>query len=90
MEGLNNLVIEESGNGKLVGLKPPPPPSAPVSPVGSIRSPPPGLDSDASRKECSSTCLTSKEVSEHHPDPKDDQRAGEAQDDDFGDFQAAV
>ncbi|KAI4378342.1 hypothetical protein MLD38_015833 [Melastoma candidum] len=95
-EGLSNLTIEEKGDGKLVCLKPPPPPSAPVSPMGALQShPPPGpFSSDAGLEKGGRTC-TSPEVPDH-PDPKGKQRStGEEQDgddfgDDFGDFQAAV
>lgn len=88
--GLNNLAIEEKGNGTLakpvVCLKPPPPPSAPVSPGGSVRALPSGYASDGSDRE-GNPCTA--EVSKHS-DPIDNQRAVDAVDDDFGDFQTAV
>lgn len=93
-QGLNNLILDDKGNGKepVICLKPPPPPPAPLSPVAAAvqKSPlnsPQKLSLEGTSKDESpdSTKEISKEE-EHSPEKETTQ---DMPDDDFGDFQAA-
>ncbi|XWS33045.1 hypothetical protein CRYUN_Cryun22dG0044000 [Craigia yunnanensis] len=87
----DNLSLEDKGNRKepIISIKPPPPPLAPLSPVGSTcnspTSSPPNLSLEGTSKEKASE--SAKEHSdEHSPESLSTQ---DILDDDFGDFQAA-
>ncbi|KAL2476680.1 Adaptin ear-binding coat-associated protein 1 NECAP-1 [Abeliophyllum distichum] len=91
-QGLNNLSLEDKGNKKetTVGIKLPPPPSAPPSPVVTAQNSPSGsptkfsLDETSKADESDSGKEQSKESGS-----LETQNPQDIPDDDFGDFQAA-
>ncbi|KAK3033416.1 hypothetical protein RJ639_032389 [Escallonia herrerae] len=93
-QGLNNVSLEEKGNGKeaLISIKPPPPPPALLSPSPTtVKSPsesPSNLNLEELSKDKSSGSAEGQ--SKESEPPLQNQSQQEIPDDDFGDFQTAV
>ncbi|KAK2971105.1 hypothetical protein RJ640_000389, partial [Escallonia rubra] len=93
-QGLNNVSLEEKGNGKepVISIKPPPPPLSPLSPSPtSVKFPsesPSNLNLEEPSKEKSSGSAEGQ--SKESEPPLQNQSQQEIPDDDFGDFQTAV
>lgn len=91
-QGLNNISLEDKGNGKepIICLKPPPPPLAPLSPsVSNPNSPvlsPKSFSLEEHSEDKSSVSLQTK--SRISP-TQGNESSQDIPDDDFGDFQAA-
>ncbi|KAK3036489.1 hypothetical protein RJ639_030503 [Escallonia herrerae] len=92
-QGLNNVSLEDKGNGKepVISIKPPPPPPAPLShsptTVNSPSESPSNLNLEELSKDKSSG---SAEGQSKESEPHQNQSQQEMPDDDFGDFQTAV
>ncbi|KAK2977939.1 hypothetical protein RJ640_016616 [Escallonia rubra] len=93
-QGLNNVSLEEKGNGKepVISIKPPPPPLSPLSPSPtSVKFPsesPSNLNLEEPSIEKSSGSAEGQ--SKESEPPLQNQSQQEIPDDDFGDFQTAV
>uniref|UniRef100_A0A2P2J9Z9 NECAP PHear domain-containing protein n=1 Tax=Rhizophora mucronata TaxID=61149 RepID=A0A2P2J9Z9_RHIMU len=90
-QGLSKLSLEEKPdrNNPILGIKPPPPPLAPVSPVATVQIPsdvPPKINLGTTSNEKSSSPTEHERKEQQMPE---DESAQDALDDDFGDFQAA-
>ncbi|XP_050205203.1 uncharacterized protein LOC126655202 [Mercurialis annua] len=94
-QGIHTLSLEEKSQQKepVLGIKLPPPPPAPVSPVTSPKSSinvPPKISLDETSKE-NSPRLTKEEQKDQQVSPTNESKEEEeTPDDDFGDFQAAI
>ncbi|XP_044465585.1 uncharacterized protein At1g03900 [Mangifera indica] len=91
-QGMNNLSLEDKGDGKepKIFLKPPPPPPSPLSPSSTVQEFPSFFPPDLSLEGASKgdTPGSAKEDSEKQHS-SENQSTQDIADDDFGDFQAA-
>lgn len=91
-QGMNNLSLEDKGDGKepKIFLKPPPPPPSPLSPSSTVQEFPSFFPPDLSLEGASKgdTPGSGKEDSEKQHS-SENQSTQDIADDDFGDFQAA-
>lgn len=90
-QGLNNISVEEKGNGKepVICLKPPPPPLAPLSPSVSAANSPTKSPTKLSMEESSKDKSLGSEAQLKEAPTPENQSSQDIPDDDFGDFQAA-
>lgn len=87
-QGMNNLSLEDKGDGKepKICIKPPPPPLSPASVQRSPSNLPPNLSLEGASKD-DSPGLTKEDSEKQHS--SENQSTQDIADDDFGDFQAA-